>query len=139
MARRFSFAVVVFSASAALGLAGAADAFTSRKSARVNPVSEQVFEVVPIAGGTGLDYWCGAGDYAVRALGAPMSAMVYVSRAMGPSDTTNRRSAVQFTLDANMLAGAEPITNPPINRLNVGDAMQVRAALSFCHQLPTGF
>lgn len=137
MAQRYSLAAVILSAS--VGLAGAAEAFTSRKSARVNPVSDQVFEVVPIAGGTGIDYWCGAGDYAMRALGSPISAMVYVSRAMGPSETTNRRSAVQFTLDADVLAGAVFNSNPPTNRLNVGDAMQVRAALSFCHQLPTGF
>ena len=115
-------------------------AFTSRKGARVNPVSTEVFEVVPTAGGTGMDYWCGAGDYAMRALDAPLTDMVYVYRGLGPSETSHRRSAVQFTLNAVLLEQEEAGQGAAaLNRLRTGDAMRIRSALGYCHQLPEGF
>lgn len=123
----------------ALLMAGSASAFTSRDGTRVNPLSEGRFEVVPRAGGVGRDYWCAAGDYAQRALKAPWAAQLYISRSRGPSETTNKRSAVQFTLRADLAGGPEKGDLGSVNSLARGDNMRVQEAFRYCSQLPTGF
>ena len=116
---------------------GVADAFTSMRGAKVNPVNAAVFEVVPRSGGSGLDYWCGAGDYAQRALRAAWTAPIYIARGLGTSVTTGRRSAVQFTLDP-VAAGVTPIASGiSINALRVGESMTVRQAFNYCEKKPT--
>lgn len=128
----------LFSVAVLAGLAAAVpsvgDAFTSRLGARVNPVNAAVFEVVP-RGGSGQEIWCGAADYAQRELRAPWQARIYVSRGRGQSETTGRRTAVQFTLDP----GAAGITPGPsslsLNTFAVGDSMSVRQAFDFCHRM----
>ncbi|MEP4037252.1 MULTISPECIES: hypothetical protein [unclassified Pseudophaeobacter] len=126
-----------------LGLVGlvatGASAFSARDGSRVNPVSDAVFEVVPKAGGLGRNYWCAAGDYAQRALKSPWEAHLYISRSRGASETTNRRSAVQFTLQPS-LAGSPPTgAFGSVNALARGDNMRVRDAFNLCNQLPVGF
>lgn len=123
-----------------LGLAASgASAFTSREGSRVNPVSAAVFEVIPKAGGLGRNYWCAAGDYAQRALKAPWEAHLYISRARGASETTNRRSAVQFTLEPSLAGSPVKGDFASVNALRRGDNMRVRDAFNLCHQLPAGF
>lgn len=123
-----------------LSLAGAeASAFTAREGSRVNPVSERVFEVVPKAGGLGRNFWCAAGDYAQRALKSSWQAHVYVSRARGNSETTHRRSAVQFTLDPALAGSPEKGAYRSVNALERSDNMRVRDAFNLCSQLPVGF
>lgn len=116
-----------------------ADAFSGKRGTRIAPVNNAVFEVVARGAGTGYDYWCGASDYARRALGAGWNATVFIARGRGTSVTTGRRSAVQFTLDA-AAAGITPI--PPslsLNALKVGDNMSVQQANSYCNMGPTRF
>ena len=131
-------AAVAFSVSS-LVFAGAASAFTSRDGSRVNPVSDTVFEVIPRAGGLGRNFWCSAGDYAHRALKAPWQAQLYISRGRGASETTNRRSAVQFTLQSNLAGSPAANSYGSVNSLARGDNMRVRDAFNFCNQLPAGF
>lgn len=128
----------VFGVAALTGLAmmvpGLGDAFTSKLGARVNTVNANVFEVVPRSGGSGAGYWCGAGDYAQRELGASWQARVFIARARGPSETTGKRSAVQFTLDP-AAAGITPVgSSLSLNSLKVGDNMTVRMAFDYCQR-----
>lgn len=116
-----------------------ASAFTSRDGSRVNPVSDAVFEVIPKTGGSGRNYWCAAGDYAQRALKARWEARLYIARSRGTSETTNRRSAVQFTLQSVPAGSSEQARNAAVNTLTRGDSMRVRDAFNLCQQLPVGF
>jgi hypothetical protein len=110
------------------------DAFTSRRGAKVNPVNAAVFEVVPKSGGIGADYWCGAADYAHRQLKASWQARIYIARGRGPSVTTGKRSAVQFTLDP-AAAGITPAPSSlSLNSLKVGESMSVQNGFSYCQK-----
>ncbi|MBK0326913.1 hypothetical protein I5535_06345 [Rhodobacteraceae bacterium F11138] len=111
-----------------------ANAFTARNGARVNPVNAAVFEVVPRGGGGGGLYWCGAADYAQRALKAPWQARVYIARGLGPSETTNRRSAAQFTLDPQTAGVTPSAPSLSINALKVGDSMTVQQGFAYCQK-----
>ncbi|EBA16648.1 hypothetical protein RSK20926_02549 [Roseobacter sp. SK209-2-6] len=130
---------ILVAALAALSMPQTADAFTSRGGAKVNPVGSGLFEVVPKAGGIGRDYWCAAADYAQRELKAPWSAKLYVARGLGPSETTRRKSAAQFTLDAQQAAAGSAGGFHNINSLKPGESMKVSQAFSYCHQLQTTF
>ena len=117
----------------------AALAFSGKRNTRVAPVNDAVFEVVARGSGTGYDYWCGAADYARRALGAGWNDTIYIARGRGQSVTTGRRSAVQFTLDAGA-AGITPIEpSISLNALKVGDNMSVQQANNYCHMGPVRF
>jgi hypothetical protein len=98
----------------------------------VNPVDDKVFEVIARTSGSAGDYWCGAADYAQRGLGVAWTATLYISRGRGPSETTNRRTAVQFTLDparAPQSAGGRIFQ---FGDLRAGDSMSVQRAHQYC-------
>ena len=80
------------------------------------------------------EYWCAAGHYAQAKLAAPWSSRLFIARGRGPSDTTGRKSAVQFTLDP-VTIGVTPI-KPEVffNRLTPGDNMSLQQALSHCQK-----
>ena len=87
----------------------------------------------------GPTYWCAAADYSQRGLKAAWTAKIYIARGLGPSVTTGRRSAVQFTLDPKA-AGVTP--TPPslsINALKTGDSLSVQQAFTYCNTALTGF
>lgn len=130
------FSSLALTAAGILAIPTSADAFTGRRGTRVNPVDAVVFEVIARTAGSGADYWCGAGEYASRGLGAPWTARIYIARGRGPSVTTGRKSAVQFTLDP-AAAGVTP-TAPTIslNTLRVGDSMSVQQARGHCPMQP---
>lgn len=77
-----------------------AGGFQTHEGTRVNPVSADVFEVIARPGNEVNQFWCGAGEYARRALGAPPNARVYVVRAAGRAETMDAPSAVQFSLNS---------------------------------------
>ena len=110
--------------------------FSGRLGTWINQVNANVFEVIPRSSGSGPVFWCGAADYAHRGLGASWSAQLYIARGRGPSETTKRRSAVQFTLDPGA-AGISP-SGPSysLNSLRVGDHMSVQQAYLYCNQAP---
>lgn len=133
---RFPITGLAFAVALATALPVPADAFTGRRGTRVNPVNGVVFEVIARTAGSGADYWCGAAEYAQRALRVPWTARIYIARGRGPSVTTGRRSAVQFTLDPGS-AGVTP--TPPslsLDALRVGDSMSVQQAASHCPMQP---
>ncbi|MFD3189427.1 hypothetical protein ACFMPD_04025 [Sedimentitalea sp. HM32M-2] len=117
---------------AALPQAGAA--FTSRGGTKVNPVNAAIFEVVPKTGGSGGVFWCGAADFAQRQMKAPWQARIFVARGRGPSVTTGKRSAVQFTLDP-AAAGIQPAESSlSVNEFAVGESMSVQQAFYYCQK-----
>ncbi|MEW2911337.1 hypothetical protein [Leisingera sp. JC11] len=107
------------------------EANASRHSIRVNPVSDGIFEVIPRPG-KGILFWCGAADYAHRVLRVPWSAKLHITRGLGPSETTGRRSAVQFTLDANLAVPPPAGGYGSVNSLQAGDTMSVQKAFDYC-------
>lgn len=115
-------------------------AFTAQNRLNVNPVNANVFEVIGRAGSSGADFWCAASDFAHRQLRAPWQSKIYIARSRGASVTSNRRSAVHFTLDP-AAAGITPIDpSPSLNALRVGDNMSVQLARTFCQRaLPHRF
>ncbi|PSL20016.1 hypothetical protein [Shimia abyssi] len=81
-----------------VGSAASGD-FHTRTGVRVYPVNEQIFEVAALPGETQIeDFWCGAGDYAKRVLGAEDRDKVYVVSEAGPGVVADSRSTVQFSL-----------------------------------------
>lgn len=104
---------------------------------RVNPVDANVFETVSRGAASGREYWCAASDYARRALGASWQAKIYIARTRGPSVTTNKKSAVQFTLNPQAAGVAPAAPSISLNALREGDSMSVQQAHSYC-QLPSG-
>lgn len=113
-----------------------AEAFTGRRGTRVNPIATIGFEVIARTAGSSADYWCGAGEYAHRVVNAPWTTRIYVLRGRGPSVTTGRRSAVQFTLDP---AAAGVVPQPQgliVDLLAPGYSMQVQLAVTYCEQPP---
>lgn len=116
-----------------------AQAFTAPNGARVFPVNDAVFEVVAGSSTAGQDMWCAAARYAYRALNAPWEARIYIARGMTQSVTTNRRSAVHYTLDP-AAAGVTPRDGGiALNQFNVGDNMTVSHANSYCSRRPNLF
>ncbi|AHD01488.1 hypothetical protein [Leisingera methylohalidivorans] len=103
----------------------------SRHSIRVNPVSDGVFEVIPNTG-NGYLFWCGAADYAQRSLRVSRNSMLHITRGLGRSETTGRRSAVQFTLDPDLAPAAPAGGYGSVNSLQSGDTMSVQEALGYC-------
>ena len=77
---------------------GGSAAFTARNGVRVNPVNADVFEVIARPNGRKSDFWCGAGSYASRQLGAPDNALVYTVGGAGRGVTMNSPDAAQFSL-----------------------------------------
>lgn len=93
------FKVIGACAVAALMLSPlSASAFRALNWLQVNPMPGGVFEVVGEPGSGPIQYWCAAGDYARQVLGVAANQRIYIVRGRGPSETTDRRSAVQFSL-----------------------------------------
>ena len=83
---------------AAVVLCSTASASFARFGYQTVAMSQTEFEVIP-RGRTDVDgYWCAASDFARRTLGASWQQRLYVKRGYGPSETTGRRTAVQFSL-----------------------------------------
>lgn len=115
-----------------LALPQAAMAWTARNGLRVNPVDEAVFEVIARGATDAADYWCAASEYANSRLGAAWTTRMYIARTRGPSVTTNRRSAVHFTIYPDR-AGITPIDSQVfMNQLTEGDNMSLQQARSHC-------
>ncbi len=133
---RTRFAVMFVAALAAS--VSSAQAFRAANSLEVNKVDANVFEVVGRPGVFSEDYWCGAGDYARRALGVPWNTDIYIARELGKSQTTGGRSAVQFTLDP-AAAGVTPWEGNWVNNiLTLGYSMSTTGAFGKCDALRRG-
>ena len=113
-----------------VGLPHAAQALTTPNNVRVNAVNAQVFEAIAPVDQADY-YWCGASHFARRSLGAAWSDKIHIVRGRGASATTNRKTAVQFSL------GEAPSPLSAGERTQFGDllpghSLTVTQANGFC-------
>lgn len=117
----------------ALGLglmAGGASAFTASNYMRVNPVSADVFEVLPRGGARTNDYWCAAAEFLLYQGNSNATQRIYVVRGLGPAQTANRRSSVQFSLTPPEGVDTTPGLTLSVKR--VGENVSAALARSQC-------
>ena len=114
-------------------LALPAQAYRALNWLQVNPVREGVFEVVGQPGSGPAQYWCAAGDFARQVLGVAANQRIYIARGRGPSETTNRRSAVQFSLTPPPGADTTPGLSLSVTR--PGENLRAAAARFYCEPL----
>lgn len=112
---------------------GLAAAFTSSNLMQVNPLPGGDFEVVARGRATHGDYWCAAGEYVLHTVSRTGTRRIYISRGLGRSDTTGRRSAVQFSLKAP--AQPEGSDSYSLSIRRIGENLSVAAANAYCHSL----
>ena len=98
----------------------------------VHPVNDVVYEAVSTGAHGGAAFWCVAALFTQQTLKAPMSTEIYVVRGAGPSVTTQRRSAAQFTIDPAAAGVTPSASGGNLNKLVVGEHMNVTKARSFC-------
>ncbi len=91
----------------------------------------QEFEVLTQAGAGKVEYYCAAGDFAKRRLGASNTDRVVVTRDVGPSQTTANRQAVGFTLASR---DAVDTSSSVTLSTKVGQARSVGHSKSLCGQ-----
>ena len=96
----------------------------------VNPVSDTVFEVVGRPGSGGVEFWCAAGDYARRVLGAKATQKVYLVRGPAPAQTRHWNRAVLFSLEAP--EGANLNTGLSLSVTQVGENLSAASAQAYC-------
>jgi len=89
------------------------------------------FEVISEVGAGAADYWCGAGDYVRRRLGARGTQRIYISRALGPSVARPGKSSVQFVLTPP--PGADTSTRLSLSVKAVGDNLSAAMAQQYCY------
>ena len=113
-----------------------ASALTTRHGVRVNPVGNGVFEAIGNSSIPEGHFWCAASEYARLRLNAGWTDKIYLVRGLGPSVTTNRRSAVHFSLS---LTGEPADKVSLFQRLEVGSSRSVRQGKNECYQslIPT--
>lgn len=136
---RFQYVAVSI---AALALLGACETqpvsdtgrFSTPGGAGVYQINANVFEVVGSSSRGASIYWCGASEYARRALGQSWETQISISRTLGPSQATDRTSAVQFTLNPSAV-GVTPFRSSFPNQLQVGDTNSVSQANLYCDKL----
>ena len=108
--------------------------FTAPGGASVYQINGEVFEVVAASTTGAAVYWCGASDYARRVLGATWSQEITIFRTLGPSQATDRTSAVQFTVNPEAVGITRIRSNFP-NQLQVGDTNTASQANLYCDKL----
>lgn len=108
-----------------------AGAWTAENRHKVALISDSVFEVVGRPGSGGQEFWCAAGDYARRVLGAAAAQRVYLVRGPAPAQTRNWNRAVLFSLTPPSGANLEPGITLSVNR--IGDNLNATLAQSYCN------
>lgn len=121
------FSLVMVAALAACEATTSDGAFVTANGARVYPVSADVFEVTARPNNEINQFWCGAGEYASRVLGAPNNARVYVVGEAGPGTVVETPNAMQFSLlppgQASGASGRDGTWGPDLGEDEfVGDA-----------------
>ncbi|MFA3921064.1 hypothetical protein [Ruegeria hyattellae] len=107
-------------------------AFEAPNGMAVNPVDDSVFEVVARDDVSGDAFWCAAGMYAEIKQKKRPGEKMSIARGLGPSETTDRLSAVQFTTDP-VTAGVTPKSmGNDINEYNVGETLEIGIARGHC-------
>jgi len=109
---------------------GLAQAWVAYNRHRVNPISDTVYEVVGKSGSGGSQFWCAAGDYARRVLGAGATQRVYLVRGPAPAQTYHWNRAVLFSLSAPL--DSDLSTGITLSMTRIGDNMMAAAAQAYC-------
>lgn len=112
-------------------LGSPAIAAAGRGGYQTEAISNTEFEVIPRARRDVDGYWCAAADFARRTLGAGWQQRIYVLRGYGPSVTTGRKTAVQFSLKM-------PANTAQSGSISVGfkpgESMSVQGANGRCNR-----
>lgn len=108
-------------------------AFKASNWLKVNPVSGTVFEVVGLTGSGPGDYWCAAAEYVMRTQTNSATQRIYVVRGLGQSETTDRKSAVQFSISEPVDVDTRPGLSLSVER--VGENLNSASARSYCYDL----
>ncbi|MBE1285692.1 MAG: hypothetical protein GJ676_20440 [Rhodobacteraceae bacterium] len=112
-------------------LPGLAFGFQAWNRHDVNAVQGGVFEVVSEVGSAPIDYWCAAGDYAIRVLRTSAVQRVYIWQPIGPAVTRQGRKGVQFSLTPP--PGADTSTSYSVGVKRAGDNMRASSAQNYCY------
>ncbi len=115
---------------AALISVGASVASAAPNGFQTMGINATDFEVIPRARMDIDGYWCAAADFARRSLGAGWQQRIYVLRGYGPSVTTGRKTAVQFTLNAP--ANAAQQGSISLSSFQPGESNSVQGANARC-------
>ena len=117
---------------AALIVPTVAAGFQAFNRFEVYPVNQSgVFEVVNRHGSASKDFWCGAGDYAIRVLRTSATQRIYLVQPVGPSVTVQGRKGVQFALNPPQGVDTTPGYSVTVKR--VGDNMPAHLAQNYCY------
>lgn len=128
-----TLAVVAICSSA---LPAAAQEYRAVNTLYVNRVDKYVFEVIGRPSANREDYWCGAGDYVRRVIGAPWKTKIFVVSGISRGVTTGAKSAARFTLHPEEV-GIEPYEAGWISdTLTIGYSRSVTFAFDRCHRRP---
>ncbi|MEM8731610.1 MAG: hypothetical protein AAGF79_17010 [Pseudomonadota bacterium] len=111
-----------------------AQSISSPGNARSYPLNDTAFEVVATGFKGSGTFWCGASRYAQRVLQVPWNTQISISRSLGSSEVTGRKSAVQFTVMPASL-GIEPFRSSDPGSLAVGDTYSVSQASTECEPI----
>ncbi|WP_425043169.1 hypothetical protein [Primorskyibacter sp. S87] len=98
---------------------------------QVEPVGNGVFEVVAEVGSAPKDFWCGAGDYAIRVLRTSATQRIYIWKAIAPSTIRQGRKGVQFALQPP--PGADTSTGYSLTVKREGDNLNAAMAQGYCY------
>ncbi|MEO1107906.1 MAG: hypothetical protein AAFX90_08300 [Pseudomonadota bacterium] len=120
------------SVAATLGLA--AETSAAPNGYRTEPINSTDFEVIPRAQQFTDGYWCAAADFARRKLGLGWQDRIYVLRGYGPSVTTGRKTAVQFTIKEPSETPVQP--SFVLSNFAAGSSMSVQGANAKCDTRP---
>ncbi|MBL4769023.1 MAG: hypothetical protein JKY94_15150 [Rhodobacteraceae bacterium] len=107
-------------------------AFAATNGLRVNPVNSVVFEVNDWRGARAPAYWCAAANYAKRELKAGWKVKLFIVRTMGPSTTSDRGSAVHYTIDPGAAGVTAAGPSSSMEQFLVGDNMTLQQANTYC-------
>ena len=111
-----------------------ADTFRALNRHHVNALPDGDFEVISRVGAGPAQFWCGAGDYVIRALRAPSTTRVYLVQGPAPSLTEPGKKALTFSLTPPTAADARSSVQQLFLSLNaVGDNLSAVSAEQYCY------
>ncbi len=125
--------VFAYTIAAAIALTLPVVANAAPNGYRTEAINSTEFEVIPRARQDIDGYWCAAADFARRKLGAGWQQRIYVLRGYGPSVTTGRKTAVQFSLK---MPTNSPQQNSSLTAFAVGESMSIQGANGRCRAIP---
>lgn len=112
------------------GCVDGASGFVAQNAHRVYEIGPDRFEVVARPRTNGVQYFCAAGDYAVRRLGAGAGETVLLVEPDGPSRTRPGARGASFALIAT--AEAPPRTGANVSMREAGENLLVGHARLLC-------